>query len=75
MHRPRIENFAKRRWQRERYGGAHILATSAQMNTRWAVDQVDDDPMLPEAVLVPLIVNELADGTIVMNELNQEIRL
>ena len=51
---------------------AHILPTTAQKRGMRAVEQdgVDDDPMLPEEELRPLIVNELAeDGTFVVNEM------
>jgi len=57
---------------------AQILPTSAMMNARRAVELTvdDDDTMLPEEVLMPMIVNELAeDGTLVVNELKEEVRL
>ena len=57
---------------------AHILPTTAQKRGMRAVEQdgVDDDPMLPEEELRPLIVNELAeDGTFVVNEMQEEVRL
>ena len=37
---------------------------------------VEEDPMLPEEVLIPLIVNELADdGIVVVNEMKDELRI
>jgi len=57
---------------------AHILPTTAQKRGMRAVEQdgVVNDPMLPEEELRPLIVNELAeDGTFVVNEMQEEVRL
>ena len=37
---------------------------------------VEEDPMLPEEVLIPLIVNELADdGIVVVNEMKDELKI
>ena len=36
--------------------------------------QTSYQPLLPEEVSVPLIMNELEDGTAVMNQLNEDIR-
>ena len=45
---------------------AAVLPTRQQLGGKVAVENVlEEDPMLPEEVIVPLIVNELADDGLV----------
>ena len=58
---------------------AQVRPTQEQLNgmrIQTELPGIDEDPMLPEEVIVPLIVNELAeDGTIIAEELTEEVKL